>query len=133
LAAQSRSAPALAFTLAFVGAAVVPVYVVFLMPDLFNFAVIFFAYFWWLYKDLVVPRSRFLTGIWSDAIAAGLLAVATYSKPTHAPLMAPMVALLLWRRQFSRSVLVSVVFAVVAGALFGINAAITGEFNYQGG
>ena len=56
LRAHSRPAPALAYTLAFVGAAVVPVYAVFLMPDLFNFAVVFIAYFFWLYKEVTKPR-----------------------------------------------------------------------------
>jgi hypothetical protein len=48
LAARARPAPALAFTLAFVGATVVPIYGVFLTSDLFNFALVFFAYFLWL-------------------------------------------------------------------------------------
>src|SRR5207245_7502359 len=65
LAARSRPGPALAFTLAFVGAAVVPVYAVFLMSDIFNFAVVFVAYFLWLYKEVTIPRSRFLKGDWS--------------------------------------------------------------------
>src|SRR5207253_1950372 len=89
MAQSSRSGPAAAFTLAFIGAAVVPVYAVFLMPDLFNFALVFIAYFFWLYKEVTVPRSLALRGVWSDAIAATLLGIATYSKPTHAPLIVP--------------------------------------------
>jgi len=58
---------------AFVGAAVVPVYAVFLMPDLFNFALVFVAYFFWLYKEVATPRSRWLSGDWSTVIAAILL------------------------------------------------------------
>ena len=56
LAAQSRPAPALVFTLAFLAAAAVPVWAAFLTSDLFNFALVFFAYFLWLYKE-VAPRS----------------------------------------------------------------------------
>ena len=41
LAARSRPGAALAFTLAFIGASVVPVYAVFLTSDLFNFALVF--------------------------------------------------------------------------------------------
>ena len=133
LAARSRPGPALAFTLAFVGAAVVPVYAVFLMSDIFNFAVVFIAYFIWLYKEVATPRSRFLKGDWSDCLAAALLGVATYSKPTHAALIAPLV-LLLWRRKrLWKGLVAGIVFTLVAGGLFGVNALVTGEFNYQGG
>src|SRR5471030_216538 len=57
LAAQSPPAPALIFTLAFVGATCVPVYTVFLVPEILNFSLIFFAYFLWLYKE-VKPDAR---------------------------------------------------------------------------
>jgi hypothetical protein len=40
---------------------------------------------------------------------------------------------LLLRRELRRAVAVGILFALVAGGLFGMNAAITGEFNYQGG
>ena len=58
LAARSRPGPALAFTLAFVGATVVPVFAVFLTSDLFNFAVVFYAYFFWLYKEVAPGPAR---------------------------------------------------------------------------
>src|SRR4249919_3106147 len=48
LAAQSEPIPALLFTLAFVGATCVPVYAVFLAPEILHFSIIFFAYFLWL-------------------------------------------------------------------------------------
>ena len=133
LVARSRPGPALMFTLAFVGAAVVPVYAVFLMADFFNFAVVFIAYFLWLYKEVGKPRGWFLSGAWSDGLAAVLLGIATYSKPSHAPLIAPLVLLLWWRRHFWKGWVVGVVFAAVAGGLYGANALVTGEFNYQGG
>ena len=133
LAARSRPGPALAFTLAFVGAAVVPVYAVFLMSDIFNFAVVFVAYFLWLYKEVTTPRSRILNGGWSDGLAAVLLGIATYSKPTHAALIAPLVLAPWWRKQVWKGLTAGIVFTLVAGGLFGVNAIVTGEFNYQGG
>jgi len=133
LAARSRTGPALVYTLAFVGAAVVPVYAVFLMPDLFNFTLVFVAYFFWLYKEVASPRSWFLRPGASDIVAAVLLGLATYSKPTHAPLAVPFVLLPLWRRNLRQALSVAVVYALVTGVLFGANAAVTGEFNYQGG
>ena len=59
--------------------------------------------------------------------------MATYSKPTHLPLMAPIVLYLWWRRRFLRGFVVGCVFAATTGGLFLANALITGEFNYQGG
>ena len=44
LASRSRPGPSLAFTLAFVGASAVPVYAVFLTPEIFNFTLVFVAY-----------------------------------------------------------------------------------------
>jgi hypothetical protein len=132
LSATSPPAAALAFTLAFVGVSVVPIYGIFVMPDLLNFALVFVAYFLWLYKE-VGDRSRLLLGDWSDLLAAVLLATATYSKPTNGPIIAPLVALMLWRRQSRRAVVTAVVFVAVVGAWFGANALVTGEFNYQGG
>jgi hypothetical protein len=133
LRARSPSGPALAFTLAFVGAAVVPVYGVFLMPDLFNFSLVFVAYFFWLYKEVAPTRSPWLCDERSTLIAAILLGLATYSKPPNAALMVPLVLLPWWRKQWKHGLIVGVVFAVVGGGLFGVNALITGEFNYQGG
>jgi hypothetical protein len=133
LRARSEPGPALAFTLAFVGAAVVPIYTVFLMPDLFNFAIVFLAYFFWLYKEVAVPRSRWLAGTGSSVIAAVLLGVATYSKPPCAPLIAPLVVLSLWQKQWLQGFIVGLVFLAVTGGLFTVNALVTGEFNYQGG
>jgi hypothetical protein len=139
LAARSRPDPSLIFTLAFVGAACLPVYIVFLAPEIFHFALVFFAYFLWLYKEvspaeahsrgvLQVPR-----GEGSDILAALLLGIATYSNPRHALLVAPLVLWAWWRRRFWHGLGVGVVSVAAAASLFGANAIITGEFNYQGG
>jgi hypothetical protein len=134
LAAQSRPGPALVYTLAFVGASVVPVMAVFLTSDVFNFALVFFAYFLWLYKEVAPARgNRFLRSPGSDACAAILLGLATYSKPHNALLVAPIVALWWWRRRFGIGTLVGATCVAAACALFAANALNTGEFNYQGG
>ena len=99
LAAMAPPAMALGFTLAFFGASVVPVYIVFLTPEIFNFALVFVAYFLWLYKEVARPASRSLPALGSDVAAALLLAVATYLKPTHLPLAVPLVLYLWWRRR----------------------------------
>ena len=133
LAARSRPGPALAFTLGFIGASVVPVYAVFLMPEIFNFSVIFIAYFLWLYKEVARPRNRFMSGDASDLLAAVLLGVATYSKPSSAALAIPVLLLPWWRRRSRHGFVVGAVFAAATAGLFALNAAVTGDFNYQGG
>jgi hypothetical protein len=134
LAARSQPAPALLFTLAFVFATCVPVYAVFLTPEIFNFTLVFAAYFLWSYKKVAPEtRSRLLGGFGSDLAAASLLGVVTYSKPTHALLIGPIVLWFWWRKRFVNGVVTGVVCVATAVALFAVNAAITGEFNYQGG
>ncbi len=134
LAARSRPGPALAFTLGFVGAACVPVYAVFLMPEMLNFALVFCAYFLWLYKEVAPDRGRgALSGAGSDVVAVILLGIATYSKPNHALLVGPIVAWWWWRRQYRPGLLVASVFAATTLGLFGANALNSGELNYQGG
>jgi len=181
LAAESPPVTAALFTSAFFGAAALPVYGVFLMPDVFNLAIVLLAYFLWLYKEVRPPRqgvrfkpdatyvpmpvvipgsssgsgvgsgfsrtlfnmssgvvsglSRTLsTARWTDFAAAALLGIATYSKPLPvAMLVAPLVALAWWRRRWIRGLAIGTVAVAAAAALFALNAAVTGEFNYQGG
>ena len=129
----------------FVGASSAPIWAVWLTPEIFNFALVFYAYFLWSYKkvrgDTLDPRS-FLGSAWSDAAAAVLIGIATYSKLSNGPLIAPLVAHALWRARadrqgllsaLGRAVLISVVFAACTGGLFGLNKLITGTANYQAG
>jgi hypothetical protein len=128
---------ALAYAVVFVAASVVPVYFVWLTPELFNFSLVFYALSLWCYKEVAGNRppltASFLRGARSDYLAAALVGVLTFSKPPHAILMCPLVVLAVSRRQWRRAVGMSLVWAVAAGGLFAANAAITGEFNYQAG
>ncbi len=129
---------AAAYTAAFLGVSVVPVYFVWLTPELFNFSLVFLAFFVWTYKENVsaenAPRlSRVLRGATSDYLAAALLGVATFSKPVHIVLIGPLVALALWRRQWGRGVRMFAVFVAATAGLFLFNYATTGDANYQGG
>src|SRR5690349_1436075 len=127
LRAQSQPLAALTFTLAFVGATCVTVYLVFLTPEFFNFALVFVAYFLWLYKN-VLPDDRrsILRGPWTDLAAAMLLGVATYSKPTHALLVVPPVLWAFSRRRFAHGLAIGLAAVGAAASLFAINAAVTG-------
>src|SRR5262245_43486114 len=132
LAAQMSSTSAAAFTSAFFLASVLPVYGVILMPEMLNVALVVVAYFLWLYKE-VAPESR-LAGRWTDYAAAVTLGICTYSKPLPtAVLVAPLVLLAWMRRDWWKGFALGLTAVVVTGALFGFNAAVSGEFNYQGG
>jgi hypothetical protein len=113
------------------------VYFVWLTPELFNFSLALYAVFLWSYKEVAGDREAkargFLGRPGSDYLAAAIVGVLTFSKPPHAILMFPLVALALGRYQLRRAILMVLVWAVASGALFAANAAITGEFNYQGG
>lgn len=138
-AAGSTPAVAASFSAVFIFASVVPVYFVWLTPEVFNFATVFVAYFVWAYKLVAPPAesgSRFTTFLLSpasDYAAAALIGIATFSKPTHVILIAPIVAFLLLRRRFRQAIVAAACFTVIVGALLTFNAMVTGEFNYQGG
>jgi hypothetical protein len=142
LVARSAPIPSAVFAFAFLLLSVAPVYMVWLTPDFFNLAVVLVAYFFWAYKEVVAEpptasfgavRRRWLMMPRSDVIAAVLLAIAAFSKPTNILLIAPPLALLFWRRRWLRGALVGTIFALVFVGLFAMNVAITGEWNYQGG
>lgn len=138
LHARAPAAPSAVIAGAFVIATVVPVYYAWITPELFNFALGFFAYFCWLYRHVsapgLMPRAlRWTAGAGGDIAAAVLLGIATFSKPSNALLFVPIALWFLWTRRPARLVLTSAVFVVVAAGLFGINTAISGEWNYQGG
>ena len=127
-----------AYAVVFLAASVVPVYFVWLTPELFNVSLVLYAVFLWCYKEVrdataAAGTPRFLLDARSDYLAAALIGVLTFSKPPHAILLFPVIALALSRRQWRRAAGVVVVSAACAGGLFAANAAITGEFNYQAG
>jgi hypothetical protein len=137
--------PAAFFAGVFLFASVVPVYFVWLAPELFNFSLVLHAFFLCIYKRVLPaaaletpapPLSRleaFLQSPATDSAAAVLLGVATFSKPTHVLAFLPFAVLLLLKREIRRLVMAGVVFAIVVVGLFSANAAISGELNYQGG
>ena len=136
-AAARRSRPR-AYAAVFLLASVVPVYFVWLTPELFNFSLALYALFLWSYKEIAVdavagartvparPRIRLPgrgAGRRPDLLEADARAphVSRWSRsPRPAPVAARSPASS-WSGRWS------------PGGLFAINAAITGEFNYQGG
>jgi hypothetical protein len=144
LHARSRPGPSAVLAAGFVMASVVPVYVVQIMPEVFNFSLAFLAYFCWLYKEVAAPERSPRGTAWlftwkSDVVMVVLLGIATFSKVTNALLFAAPVCWWLFRISSLKAgatysaVRAVPVFALVAAGLFGINMAISGEWNYQGG
>jgi hypothetical protein len=145
LCARGSSRPiASAFAAVFLFATVVPIYFVSLTPELFNFTLVMLSFFLWTYKRALGASStiaadpsshvqRWLRSSSTDHVAAVLLGIATFSKPTHILLIFPLLAHAAWRREWKRLFGIGLLFGVVVAGLFGANAAITGEFNYQGG
>lgn len=121
----------------FIAASSVPEWATYLMPEVFNFALVLFAYFLWLYKEVrPVERSGhgdFLGSVWSDVAAAVLIGVAAYSKLSNAALIAPLVAYAVWTRASRRAILPVAAFGLSVVVLFGLQVAVSGEFNYQSG
>ena len=144
VATGAQPGPAAAFAAVFLFASVVPVYFVWLAPELFNFSLVLNAFFLILYKRLRTARvdppvvgpsrlERFLLSPAADYVGAALLAIASFSKPTHVLAFLPFAALLIFGRELRRTIACGVLFAVIVAGLFGANAAISGDPNYQGG
>src|SRR5262249_22567990 len=150
LHARAGPWPSAILAAAFVMASVVPVYFVWIMPEVFNFSLAFLAYFCWLYKEVATPERSPRGTAWlftprSDLVAAILLGIATFSQPTNAFLFLPIVIWWIFRLKagaadrkiapaFRQEILApTIAFVVVAGGLFAVNTLISGEWNYQGG
>ena len=137
VAARSPAAPALTYVAAFLGASIVPLYAVWLTSEIFNLALVFFAYFAWFYTALAAPPAP-APGWWrrgsrADILGAVLLGLATFSKPSHVLLIVPPVLWLWHRRRWADGARVAVVFGLVVAGSFGVNGLVSGELNYQGG
>ena len=123
---QATPAVALLAALALVLACVAPLYLLWPTPELFTVGVIAAGLTAWR-RD------------W-PLLSAVLLGVAVYTKPSNLFVALPLgVAPLLplWAPGFGRRFLESLrrglVLAAAAGALYALNWAVTGEWNYQGG
>jgi len=118
---------------AFIGASIVPVYGVFLMPEIFNFALVFGAYFLWLYKEVAPPTAW---RVWrrpaTDLAAGVLLGLATYSKPSHVLLVGPLVLVALIGKRWRHAAAIALVAGATTGGFFTAQMFVTGEANYQG-
>ena len=142
LAARSHPVAALIFAFAFLFISLVPIYMVQLGPDFFIFAIVLIGYYFWCYKEVAGPapeqvrpsaRTRWLLSPRSDAIAAVLLGIGFFAKPTNILLIGPLLVSAAFRGQWIRALKIGALFTATAALLFAVNIAATGEWNYQGG
>jgi hypothetical protein len=136
-AARSPVSTALVIAGGFFLASVAPGYVVWFTPELFNLVVVALGYFCWLFKYVAPPQLPrglgWLRSGTSDVVAAILLAIATFSKPSNGIMIFPLLGVAAYRRQWLRTMATGAVFAAVVAACFLANLAITGDLNFQGG
>ncbi len=125
---RRRTSPgrALASVLVLFGATAAPVYLPWPTPELFNMALVAGGLVAW-------RRER-------PWLAAVLLGIATYSKPYNLWLALPLglapfaaAGAATFGRRVVESLRRGLVFAGTVAVFFGLNAAVTGELNYQGG
>ncbi len=133
LAASASRGAALAMTVTFFFASVVPAYFVWLTTELFNLCLVFLGAFFWLYKEYEKDPPTLLRGATSDVIAAVIWGAVSYSKVNNVFLILPLLALLAVRRQWKRGIATGAIFGLVLSGFFLAQLAITGEMNYQGG
>ena len=136
-AQRAPQTSALIIAAGFLGGSIAPLYALHLTSEVFNMAVIFVAYFFWLYKEVSDHENRnssnTLSSSASDLVSATLIGLATFSKLSNLPLIVPVVALSWWRRRLRHGTMTLFVFMVVVTGCFGVNALISGEANFQGG
>jgi hypothetical protein len=133
LEVQGAPVLGLGYALAYLGVSIVPIYLVWLTPEIFNFALVFLAYFCWLYPEVAPRAASTLLARSLPYVGAALLGVATFSKPSHALLALPPVLYALIRRRWKLAVVFAATFGAITAGGFVVNALVSGELNYQGG
>lgn len=128
--------------LTFLFASITCVYYFWISPDFFNFSLIFFILFLWLYKIQAkksqkgLPPSsleRFFLSDKTDYLASLLLGFATFSKPPNAILLAPLLLYQLLNRRIGRAFILALIFIFSVSLFFGANYLLTSDWNYMGG
>jgi len=112
------------FSLVFVLASVVPVYIWWITADLFNFFVVFAGLFCFFYP---FRRSGwfYLSGL--------CFSFAVFSKPNTALPIAILYLILLFRKDWKRFLALSLITVLVCAMLLGFLYAQTGQINFMGG
>jgi len=135
--ARSPATVAALIATAYLLASVAAGYFVWITPELFNLVLVMLGLFCWSYKLVappdLPPALRWLRGGWSDVAACVLIACASFSKPPNALFIAPVLATWLAERRWGRTIALGALFGLLVCGFFAVNAAITGDINFQGG
>ena len=82
---------------------------------------------------LMILMAAIATVLIAYKVQVSKLGIGLFAKPTNILLVVPLLVSAALRRQWMRGIKIGVVFAAVAAALFALNIAVTGDWNYQGG
>ena len=109
------------------------VYLFWMTPEYFNMSLICYAIFFFVADESLPSNFKLFKSPYNYIIAAIFFAMATYSKPTNAALIAPLGIWMLYRKKVLPAMLTLSMFVLLTVGLFGINVYFTGQWNYQGG
>ncbi|MEN8222005.1 MAG: hypothetical protein ABFR36_01995 [Acidobacteriota bacterium] len=112
------------FTLIFIFATALPVYIWWMTADLFNFFMMFTGLFFFFFP--------FKNGKWSY-LSPVFFAVSVFSKPTMVFPAAILFLLLLFRKEWKKFIIFSLIAVIVSAAFLGFYYSETGEFNPMSG
>jgi hypothetical protein len=112
------------FSLIFVLASVVPIYLWWIQADLFNFFIMFCGLFFFFYT-FKTPRWHFLSALF--------FGLAIFSKPSNFVAIGFIYLIPLVKKRWKEFVIMAMVAIVVVGACILFNYIQTGEYNYMGG
>lgn len=117
--------PSFRLALIFFLASIMPIYLWWATPEIFNCFIIFTGLFLVFYR---FSNHRGLV-----YLAPVLFSLAVFSKPSNFFPIAVFYLIFLLRRQWKKFLLFSAISILITAGLFFINKIHTGEFNYQGG
>ncbi len=115
--------------LVFVLASVLPAYIVWMTPEILNFATVFLALFLLLHR-MERPQGG---GLARDILGAGIGGIGVFAKPINGVVFIVATIVLWQQRAWKRWWIWAIVGSVVAFGLFGVYAWVTGDWNYMGG
>jgi hypothetical protein len=113
------------FALAFILASVTPVYIWWMTADLFNFFVLFTGLFFFFYKF------RGFKNEWPFYLSAVFFSLSVFSKPFNVVAIAIIYLILLYRKEWKRFILMSLISVVVFGVFVLYLFLQTGQLNYK--
>lgn len=112
------------FSLMFVMASVVPIYIWWIQADLFNFFIMFCGLFFF-FHPFKTPRWHFLSALF--------FGVAVFSKPSNFIAVGFIYLIPLFKKRWKEFILLALVSIFVVGSCVLFNYLQTGEINYMGG